>query len=1259
MSNQFNRALNKNISIFLFFLLINFALGENSRDNKDTSTILYPSVLSLHNKGIVVVQKEGIHFYDSNKIEEESKKIMFDTPIKSEKENEKISMSQFVAKEGGYILILVRETIYLLQSSGYILKEEKLPEIKSLENVKLIPYKEEENNLLYIITYKTSSKNFGFNYYKFDLITKKNNLVTKKVFDVFQNPGKFIDSHNDIFGVSCLFMKNNIKNEDIFTCVLGVAFPAELIVKTFILKNDIFEEKNNYNYLISQNEIKNFHLVTAIPNRYKDSSIIYFYKNKILSSTHFNLDKGFSKSNLVTNKVDLSEEFWKKEAEKMHETKESVFSSRLYWAYCKSYLIFLNSNFTLVNKGFISHDNSCANLLSYSNFFKENQFSLTVDNINNDKILVQKKRKLQTSSNNIITVPQKCKQDPSNGYNDESISFNLCLLCDNDNGYYRVYDPNKTIYDNGKGFVQCFTETTKKNFYLDKTEDTTADKSNKAKWVYKPCYETCETCNEGGNAYNHKCETCALRYLYFDDSGNKLCEAQCSYAYYYTYPLNYYECTETNSCPDEAPFLVVGRGKCTRDCKSEVGYTWSYAGNCYPNCEAAKAEVDDSTQQTCKDKTGEDAPRCVATYTSIDSNEFITSEGIRSNAETYAKAFANTLTHINYYNNSDAILIIYKDETCINELGLKVPQIDLDDTCEEKVRVNLTGKYGESFNQDTDMIVALVGGESTSSNIKSSYSFFYKDGTYINISEICQDVTVSVIKQVDLEQVNDEAEEIASQGIDIFDLDSPFYTDICFMYDSPNGKDATPNDRLNKYFPNITLCETGCTPDGINLTSFEVNCKCEFSDIMSSTGVGEKLIEDSFGEVFEMIDNSNVVIFKCIKDVFVAKHFFKNVGTYIAFGIMLAQIACVVVYYLFSYNPMVRYLYYLQEYQCSAIESKNNKGKEVKTKDNILTSKLQKAKAPPKKEEAPGLKTPAGDKLILDEDKKQPNKLDINTNEPNIINSDSKLAQKKEEKNEKDNLKKGNKNENQLMLANKLKENYDIDMDEYLKTDVDDMEFEDALKYDTRSFCEYFYDRFKEQQIIMDTFFNKEYLKPMTIKIIIFFLNVILYFVINGLFYSEEYVSDLFNSEEEEHFFSFFPRSISRFVYTTLVGVIIGIIVDFVAFDEKKVKRLFLREKKNTLQIRFEIAIMEKDIKRNYLTLIIICFVIDLISLYYVNCFNNVYPNLTGEWIKSSICVMIIMQILTVLVALLVTLIRLIAFKLKSERIYKIKELFD
>ena len=68
---------------------------------------------------------------------------------------------------------------------------------------------------------------------------------------------------------------------------------------------------------------------------------------------------------------------------------------------------------------------------------------------------------------------------------------------------------------------------------------------------------------------------------------------------------------------------------------------------------------------------------------------------------------------------------------------------------------------------------------------------------------------------------------------------------------------------------------------------------------------------------------------------------------------------------------------------------------------------------------------------------------------------------------------------------------------------------------------------------------------------------------------------------------------------------------------------------------------------------------IDLLVFYYANCFNNVYPNLQKEWIKSSVFIMIFMQLLSMLTGLIVALIRLIAFKCKSERIYKIKDLFD
>ena len=77
---------------------------------------------------------------------------------------------------------------------------------------------------------------------------------------------------------------------------------------------------------------------------------------------------------------------------------------------------------------------------------------------------------------------------------------------------------------------------------------------------------------------------------------------------------------------------------------------------------------------------------------------------------------------------------------------------------------------------------------------------------------------------------------------------------------------------------------------------------------------------------------------------------------------------------------------------------KNNKkgDKETKTKDNILSTKLNKAKEPPKKDDKAGLKIPAIDKLI-DEDEKQPQKLDINNND-NVINSNNKLIKKRRKK---------------------------------------------------------------------------------------------------------------------------------------------------------------------------------------------------------------------------------------------------------------------
>ena len=72
---------------------------------------------------------------------------------------------------------------------------------------------------------------------------------------------------------------------------------------------------------------------------------------------------------------------------------------------------------------------------------------------------------------------------------------------------------------------------------------------------------------------------------------------------------------------------------------------------------------------------------------------------------------------------------------------------------------------------------------------------------------------------------------------------------------------------------------------------------------------------------------------------------------------------------------------------------------------------------------------------------------------------------------------------------------------------MDDLEFDDAIVKDQRTFCEYFIESLKERQMIAFTFIASDPLKIRIIKIILFILNVVLYFVVIGLFYSEEYIS--------------------------------------------------------------------------------------------------------------------------------------------------------
>lgn len=70
--------------------------------------------------------------------------------------------------------------------------------------------------------------------------------------------------------------------------------------------------------------------------------------------------------------------------------------------------------------------------------------------------------------------------------NKESISKNLCIKCNNQKDYYYL---NNNLINSNDEFIDCVNNNTKpSNYYYDKETK-----------EYKLCYESCLTCEYGGD----------------------------------------------------------------------------------------------------------------------------------------------------------------------------------------------------------------------------------------------------------------------------------------------------------------------------------------------------------------------------------------------------------------------------------------------------------------------------------------------------------------------------------------------------------------------------------------------------------------------------------------------------------------------------------------------------------------------------------------------------------------------------------------
>lgn len=238
-----------------------------------------------------------------------------------------------------------------------------------------------------------------------------------------------------------------------------------------------------------------------------------------------------------------------------------------------------------------------------------------------------------------------------------------------------------------------------------------------------------------------------------------------------------------------------------------------------------------------------------------------------------------------------------------------------------------------------------------------------------------------------------------------------------------------------------------------------------------------------------------------------------------------------------------------------------------------------------------------------------------------------------------------------------LKNGFNIE--EYLSNTFEEMDYEDAIFEEKRSFWKYFVERIKNKHILINSFFIMDHIQPKSIKILLFLMQIDLYFLVNAMLFNEDYISEIFNSDEEETFFSFVPRSINRYIYTTFVGTILNYFVKCFFIKEKKFIRILIRSEANNVVLNNELFIFTEKLKKLYLTFIICCMITIIFSWYYISCFNNIYQYTKREWLISSIGFVLVTQVLYICATFLETIFRYLSFKFESDKIYKFSLLFS
>ena len=310
-----------------------------------------------------------------------------------------------------------------------------------------------------------------------------------------------------------------------------------------------------------------------------------------------------------------------------------------------------------------------------------------------------------------------------------------------------------------------------------------------------------------------------------------------------------------------------------------------------PNGTEAQIVKNNKGEETkkCIDPTGKlNSNECQLDVDSVKSNDDINEDFYKNLAIEYIFKYQNQYNHVERYSyisngtSEKVVVILYESEKCVMRTIENFISLDLDE-CVKKVKLQ--------YQIEKDITVELIY---KGKDIK--YYFYHPDTQEQLDTTICLNIPPSSI--FDNKDIDEEAVRyFASLGINLFDLNDPFFVNICFPF-SKDGKDYPLRYRIKFFYQNVSLCEENCVLKSVDLKTFLKKCECNVTTTESGNNnlIDEYLDNPLSSEILGFITESNVDTLKCIKEAFNYEYFYHNYGGIMMISLFVVQIIASFIY---------------------------------------------------------------------------------------------------------------------------------------------------------------------------------------------------------------------------------------------------------------------------------------------------------------------------------------------------------------------------